>query len=406
MRICIIQSESRGNIRLNIKNHLNLIHQAIRLKSDLIVFPELSLSGYEPKQAQKTAIYPNDAILRPFQMISDEYNVSIAIGVPTKCEEGICISMIIFQPLKDRKTYSKQILHSDELPYFVSGNTTSFIYTNNIKIAFGICFESLQRNHIEYAHQQGAEIYIASVAKSQKNIDNAFSYFPIVSKEFNLPILMSNCIGYNDGFLANGQSAVWDKSGSLTGKLNTTDQGLLVFNTESSTTEIFHQRIELSTITDLSKVIPIYIRCKQNLDAKNIHQWTASYPSKSIIEKDITNRDLYILRFGNGLLGAVALNENQPEQYEGISWEANSTRVLVVHRLVVDPVYQGHGYGHLIMAFVEDYAVKNDYSVIRLDTYSRNVGALRMYQNRDYKIRGTTYFEGRKHFFYCLEKEV
>ncbi|RXG11532.1 hypothetical protein DSM03_11226 [Leeuwenhoekiella aestuarii] len=61
-----------------------------------------------------------DSIFDPFQNLSDENQ--IRIGMPTKASDGINISMLIFQPNDERITYSKRLLHFDELPYFVSSN--------------------------------------------------------------------------------------------------------------------------------------------------------------------------------------------------------------------------------------------------------------------------------------------
>ncbi len=43
--------------------------------------------------------------------------------MPVKSNEGILISMLIFQPRTQRQIYSKQHLHADEYPYFVNGKT-------------------------------------------------------------------------------------------------------------------------------------------------------------------------------------------------------------------------------------------------------------------------------------------
>ena len=51
---------------------------------------------------------------------------------------------------------------------------------------------------------------------------------------------MSNCVGYCDNFLSVGQSAVWNKNGELIEHLDNENQGILIYNTESETTEI-HQ---------------------------------------------------------------------------------------------------------------------------------------------------------------------
>jgi len=232
MKICLAQTKSfKEKVDLNIQNHHRLIRSAIESQADLIIFPELSITGYEPELAQKFATPIDDPIFESFQKLSTENNITIGIGMPTIADDGIHISMLIFQPNQNKITYSKQILHDDELPYFTCGSEQVFLEIKNLKIALGICYESLQPEHFLNAKKEGADIYISSVAKSQQGIEKANAFFPKISKEFNIPILMVNCVGYCDNFLSVGQSAVWDK-GKLIAQLDDSNQGLLFFDTE------------------------------------------------------------------------------------------------------------------------------------------------------------------------------
>jgi hypothetical protein len=53
----------------------------------------------------------------------------------------------------------------------------------------------LQPNHSEKAFQLGADIYIASVAKSQSGVDKAMRHYPEVAKKYAMPVLMANSVG-------------------------------------------------------------------------------------------------------------------------------------------------------------------------------------------------------------------
>ena len=233
MKIGIVQSSSiKGAIEQNIENHLRLIGLAVQSKVELIVFPELSITGYEPELAEKLASTIEDERFNSFQQVADTHSVTIGIGMPTRSGAGINISMIFFQPHQKRLLYAKQILHDDELPYFVSGKNQAFSLRIGKKIAFGICYETLSREHIVQAKNNGADIYIASVAKTEGGINKAYVHFPSLAKECSMPILMSNCVGYCDNFLSNGKSAAWNQDGELVAQLDGKHQGLLMYETE------------------------------------------------------------------------------------------------------------------------------------------------------------------------------
>jgi predicted amidohydrolase len=234
MKICIAQTKPiKGNVSANIEAHKRFIELALTLNAEAIFFPELSLTGYEPELAKTLATNQNDHRLDIFQETSDKNKIIIGLGLPTATESQIRISMIIFEPNKPRQTYSKQQLHSDEFPYFENGVKQVIISTNDKKIAPAICFESLQPTHSENAFKLGADIYLASVAKPANGVEKAFDHYPKVAKQYSMPVLMANCVGFCDNFLSVGKSAVWTKEGKLVGQLDDKTEGVLLFDTET-----------------------------------------------------------------------------------------------------------------------------------------------------------------------------
>ncbi|MEO1653641.1 MAG: carbon-nitrogen hydrolase family protein, partial [Bacteroidota bacterium] len=222
----------KGQLQVNLENHLKMIAQARQAQADLIVFPELSLTGYEPDLAKELARDLTDEVFQPLQAAADQSQLGIGAGMPTQAPDGINISMLIFQPEKERIHYSKRILHADERLYFVPGHHQPLLHIKGKKIALGICYETLQREHFVQAVAQQADMYIASVAKPDRGVNKAYLHFPSIAREFNIPILMANSVGYCDNFMSNGQSSVWNGKGELMGQLGGEEEGLLVYDTE------------------------------------------------------------------------------------------------------------------------------------------------------------------------------
>jgi predicted amidohydrolase len=232
MKICVAQTRPfKGNIKKNIDSHKKLISIAVSYLADIIVFPELSLTGYEPELAKDLATNQDDHIFDTFQEISDINKITISVGMPTKISSDILISMIIFQPYKPRQTYSKQNLHRDEFAYFNKGKHQLFLTVDNIKIAPAICYESLVPEHSENAFKGGAEMYIASVAKSADGVEKAFKHFPEIAGKYSIPVLMANCIGPCDNFESVGKTSIWNSKGQLVGQLNDVSEGILIIDT-------------------------------------------------------------------------------------------------------------------------------------------------------------------------------
>lgn len=234
MKICVAQTKPiSGDIEGNIQNHLKWIERSINEKNDFIVFPELSLTGFEPSLAKDLATHQNDSRLDPFQEISDQKVISIGLGLPTKSPNGICISMIIFQPNAPRITYSKQKLHTDEIPYFVEGEEQIVLEMKRLKIAPAICYESMLDEHSKHAFNMGANLYMTSSAKSKSGVDKAYVHYPKIAKKYEMLVFMSNAVGACDDFESAGRSSIWDENGILVGQLDEGSEGLLIYDVET-----------------------------------------------------------------------------------------------------------------------------------------------------------------------------
>ena len=234
MKICVAQTKPiAGDIQSNIDGHKKLLDLIIAYGADIIIFPELSLTGYEPKLSKKLATNQNDYRLDDFQIIADAKQVTIGVGIPIRDNENVYIGMVIFQPYKTRQTYSKQYLHSDEEEFFVRGQNFIGLMGNKANIALAICYELSVPEHSEQAFSSGAEIYIASVAKSASGVDQATKRLSEIATKYSMTVFMSNCLGPSDDFESIGKTAVWNEKGLLLAQLNDANEGFIIFDTDS-----------------------------------------------------------------------------------------------------------------------------------------------------------------------------
>jgi len=241
VKISVAQTKPlMGDLSGNLAAHKRLIDIAIADQADVIIFPELSLTGYEPTMSNSLAMQINDQHLNDFQQISNEHNITIGVGVPTSIKEGTCISIILFQPNQMRLVYSKKYLHPDEEEFFVRGENFPFLKINHCKVALAICYELSVPEHASHAVEGGAEIYVASVAKSVKGIDPAQKRLRDIAAKYNIPVLMANSIGRADGDVLAGRTTAWNKSGELLSQLDDQQEGIITFDTE---TQVTSQRI-------------------------------------------------------------------------------------------------------------------------------------------------------------------
>jgi len=156
--------------------------------------------------------------------------------------------------------------------------------------------------------------------------------------------------------------------------------------------------------TIVPSVMKLITRAIARLDEMGIHQWDSIYPDEGTIKADIHKGTLHALMNKDKLAGILVLSEYQDPEYDEIQWEVPDTRPLILHRLCLDPEYQGKGISKLMMKHVEEFALENHYRSIRLDAFVENPISLKLYKSLGYSIRGTVNF--RKGQFYCFEKSV
>jgi predicted amidohydrolase len=239
MIICAAQFRPvAGDIAANTTKHLQLIDVAVGEGAGMIYFPELSLTGYEPRLARSLAADEADPRLDVFQQQSGAHNVIIGVGLPLSSGPHVEIGMVWFSPGKPRLRYAKQRLHADELPFFVQGDRQLVLQAAGDTLAPAICYESLQPSHADDAARLGANVYLASAAKPARALAQAMLHYPAVARKYNMYVLMADCVGPSDDFVSVGQSAAWNNRGELLAQMDAESEGMVLVDTLSGNASV------------------------------------------------------------------------------------------------------------------------------------------------------------------------
>lgn len=242
MRISIAQIRPfKGDIARNIETHIHFVKNAVQEKSDLVVFPELSITGYEPTLAKELAILPDDNRLDVLQRLSNEHNITVCAGAPTRDTGEIRLSMIILQPQRERIVYSKRFLFKHENNFFSPGPVPFALQIDNEHVmAPAICYELSQTQHHEDAVQNGANLYVASVLNSVQGVQNDLDKLQAFATKYGMTTFLSNYVGHSGGYECAGRSSAWDKNGNLIAQLDGNSEGLIVYDTVTEKPHLIH----------------------------------------------------------------------------------------------------------------------------------------------------------------------
>jgi ribosomal protein S18 acetylase RimI-like enzyme len=159
-----------------------------------------------------------------------------------------------------------------------------------------------------------------------------------------------------------------------------------------------------ATCEDVDGVLALVRDCVDHMRRNGIEQWDDAYPDRTTIEADARRCEAFVATLETGLVGYVALGERQDPEYAQVPWEFTVGPTVVIHRLMVDPAYQGRGFAKVFMAFAEKQALTSGYRTVRLDAFVGNPRALRLYQGLGYREAGT--IEHRTGQFRCFEREL
>lgn len=171
---------------------------------------------------------------------------------------------------------------------------------------------------------------------------------------------------------------------------------------------INHMSIELilrkAVIQDLDNVVEIFKSAIKVMDDNGINQWDSVYPDEEVLRKDILKGQMFLGNIDDRIASVFVLNQEYDEEYKNGNWKYKNGSFIVVHRLCVNPIFQNQGVGKCSMMLIEKMLKKENIESIRLDAFSLNPAALKLYEKSGYVRVGKANF--RKGLFYLYEKKI
>ncbi|WP_293267329.1 carbon-nitrogen hydrolase family protein [Neptunomonas sp.] len=180
-----------------------------------LVFPELSLTGYEPELSSNLAFTNDDIRLKPFIDSAIKNNIKIGVGALLDSNGLPKIGLIIISPLGCVDTYEKIYLHSGEEVYFSEGAHHKILTISNTKIANAICADANNEAHVQTSSELGASVYIAGVLITEGGYDSDTAVMNNYASKYNMLVAMANHNQPTGDWAPIGKSAIWTNAGLL-----------------------------------------------------------------------------------------------------------------------------------------------------------------------------------------------
>lgn len=207
-------SAQAGDIEANVARHLTFVHAAAEHGVKYLVFPELSLTGYERQLGRQLAMTREDPRLLPLLADAQRLGVTVVVGAPLRHEGRPDVFIGAFTlGVHGIHAHTKQHLHPGEDLVFVAGNGGPEVAIDGNSIALAICADFSHATHAASAADSGARVYAASALIT----DNGYAYdtglLAGYAAKHNMVVLMANHGGITGGWESAGRSAIWAEGG-------------------------------------------------------------------------------------------------------------------------------------------------------------------------------------------------
>jgi len=165
--------------------------------------------------------------------------------------------------------------------------------------------------------------------------------------------------------------------------------------------------------SDLDAICAIYDAVHDAEEAgRTTIGWVRSiYPTRATAQLGIRSGDMFVLEEEGRVVAAARINQIQGLEYKQASWsfDADDSKVIILHTLAVHPEFFGQGFGTRFVTFYEDYAARRGCTCLRMDTNVRNTAARALYKKLGYTEAGIVpcIFNGIEGVqLLCLEKRL
>ncbi|MXY47723.1 MAG: carbon-nitrogen hydrolase family protein [Gemmatimonadetes bacterium] len=213
MKLCTVQPHMSDSIPDNVAAITKWIHRATDSGADVVVFPEMMLTGYDvhfielyAKTAKPDWHAPVDEALDELGKVVDAAGISVLVGAPHRYSSGQLNAIMLLQPGKEAFLAGAR----SHLPVgdrnrmgFVEPRDRLPVPVLGIEIGSVFCAEV---NNLDYIRGKGLEesdiilwssVFMSDINEAGNVIrDRNVEFAREIASVFNVPVIQSNYVSY------------------------------------------------------------------------------------------------------------------------------------------------------------------------------------------------------------------
>lgn len=220
----------KGDVGANTEEHRRLAALAARERAEVLVFPELSLTGYEMELARSLAFSETDRRLEPLVDAAAAHAMTLIVGAPVRLATGLHIGAFVLSADRSIALYTKQRLGAfaasarvdgtvppAEATVFEPGNRdrNPLVPLGGGAAAVAVCADIGRPEHPQQAADRGAHAYLASMFVIPSEFDGDAARLAGYARRHAMAVALANFGAASGGLAAAGRSSIWSEAGEL-----------------------------------------------------------------------------------------------------------------------------------------------------------------------------------------------
>jgi len=239
-----------GDINANTEQVLNIVEEVKAHNVDLLLFPELTITGYPPEDL----LFRNGLYTQVEQALdrikAATSGVSIIVGYPRREKGDVYNSACLIREGEIESIYDKMALPNysvfDEQRYFKTGTKAAVFELCGVKFGITICEDIWEKGPAKSAVGDGAQCILninASPFHRGKYVNREATVAKRI-KENNVPVVYLNLVGGQDELVFDGASFVMNSKAEVTTRLSTFQEQLEIIEIDKRSIESISSSIQ------------------------------------------------------------------------------------------------------------------------------------------------------------------
>ena len=239
-----------GNITANEKKIMQAIEQAHDQKADVVIFPELAVCGYPPRDMLHYKGFVNQCLQSLENIAKASRDIAVIIGVPTFNDSGsgksLYNSACFIRNGKIESIYNKCLLPTydvfEEYRYFEPGKRCGLVEVAGKKLALTICEDiwnigddrMYKRTPMDDVRDANPDL-IVNISASPFSFNQKAKRETVLTtnaRDYGVPMVYVNHVGAQTDLVFDGNSLVVDEHGQICTQARAFEEEILFWDSE------------------------------------------------------------------------------------------------------------------------------------------------------------------------------